>query len=164
MPDDTWRLVKHKDNALVINLGDAMHFLSGSFFKPTIHRVVAPPQDQAHYTRLGVFYFALFNRDVSLKPLTEQSSVVREAYKDKSFWGQQIKEGKPIPTAGEWEQMRVKAYGQGAATKGEDGHEHETIAGHKVTHYNGLSVDQRRAAEQHQQRKSVDQRRTIAAN
>lgn len=151
MPDDTWRLVKHRPNALVINLGDAMHFLSGSFFKPTIHRVVAPPADQEHYTRLGVFYFALFNRDVALRPLVRESPVVAKTYEEylasgkTRFWEEQDKKGEPVPTSGQWEQMRVKAYGQGAAKKGDDGHEYEEIAGAKVTHYNGTTVAQRRA-------------------
>lgn len=138
MPDNTWRLVKHRPNALVINLGDAMHFLSGSYLKPTIHRVVAPPVDQATYPRLGLFYFALFNRDAPLAPAL-QSAIVKEAYKGKDFWPEKV------PTAGEWEQMRVKAYGQGAAKKGDDGNDHEDIGGYKVTHFNGETVASRRA-------------------
>lgn len=122
MPDDEWRLVKHRPNALVINLGDAMHFLSGGYFKATIHRVVAPPQDQADYTRLGIFYFALFNKDVSLEPLL-QSEVVREAYKGKDFWKAAREKGLPIPTAGQWEEERVKRFGQQQAEKTQDGHE-----------------------------------------
>ena len=85
MPDNKWRFVRHRPNALVINLGDAMHFLSGGYLKPTIHRVVAPPEDQAHYNRLGLFYFALFNDDVPLKPLTN-SPVVAEASENRNFW------------------------------------------------------------------------------
>mgnify|MGYP003723520249 CR=1 FL=1 len=33
MPSNEWKFARHIDNALVINLGDAMHFLSGGFFK-----------------------------------------------------------------------------------------------------------------------------------
>ncbi len=103
MPDNKWRLVKHRDNALVINLGDAMHFLSGGYLKQTIHRVVAPPADQAHYTRLGIFYFALFNDDVSLEPLEEQSEVVRESYAqikaNKVDLGCIKAKGEKVPTA-----------------------------------------------------------------
>lgn len=147
MPDGQWRLAKHRPNALVLNIGDALQYLSGYHFKATIHRVVAAPEDQAHFTRLGLFYFALFNRDVPLKPITD-SPVVREAYASsgQKLWESQEREGKPIPTAGEWEQMRVKAYGQGAATKGEDGNDHEEIAGVKVTGYNGIRAQDRRRA------------------
>lgn len=145
MPNGQWKLAKHRPNALVLNIGDALQYLSGYHFKATIHRVVAPPEDQAHFTRLGLFYFALFNRDVPLQPI-ESSSVVREAYaaSGQQLWQGQIQEGKPIPTAGEWEQMRVKAYGQGAGKKGEDGNEHEEIAGMKVTGYNGVRAQDRR--------------------
>ncbi|WFD41734.1 hypothetical protein MPSI1_000370 [Malassezia psittaci] len=135
MPDGKWRMVRHRPNSLVLNLGDAMHFLSGGFLKPTIHRVVAPPQDQAHYNRLGLFYFALFNDHTPLTPLTE-SPLVREAYKDRNFFAEREKQGLPPPTAGEWERMRVRAYGQGNSTKGEDGHDHEKIGGVDVTLYN----------------------------
>lgn len=124
MPDDQWRLVKHRPNALVINLGDAMHFLSGGYFKATIHRVVAPPEDQAHYTRLGLFYFALFNKDVELRPLVE-SPIVKEAYKGKDFWKDAREKGLAIPTAGKWEEERVRRFGQQHATKRDDGHEED---------------------------------------
>lgn len=147
MPDDEWRLVKHRPNALVINLGDAMHFLSGGYFKATIHRVVAPPQDQADYTRLGIFYFALFNKDVSLEPLL-QSEVVREAYKGKDFWKAAREKGLPIPTAGEWEAERVKRFGQQQAEKTQDGHEKENIAGFDVTLYNTTEKNKSKHAAQ----------------
>ncbi|KAN0064905.1 hypothetical protein ACQY0O_001962 [Thecaphora frezii] len=148
MPDNEWRLVKHRDNALVINLGDAMHFLSGGYLKPTIHRVIAPPADQAHYTRLGIFYFALFNDDVPLEPLLE-SSVVREAYESRTdkFWTERKVQGLKVPTAGEWERLRVKAYGQMGAKKGQDGHDHEEIAGHKITLYNDTKKQQQQLAQ-----------------
>ena len=144
MPDDRWRLVKHRDNALVLNLGDAMHFLSGGYFKATIHRVVAPPEDQAEYVRLGMFYFALFNKDVQLRPLIE-SPVVAEAYKDKNFWSEAEAKGLPIPTAGEWEAERVRRFGQQQAKKREDGHDEEEILGGvaKITLYNTNEKNQR---------------------
>lgn len=137
MPDDRWRLVKHRDNALVLNMGDAMHFLSGGYFKATIHRVVAPPEDQAHYERLGVFYFALFNRDVSLRPLLE-SPVVAEAYKQRDFWAEARSKNLPIPTAGQWEEERVRRFGQQQSKKRDDGHEEEELFGGaaKITLYN----------------------------
>lgn len=36
--DGLWKWVKHIDNALVINAGDALEFLSGGFYRATIHR------------------------------------------------------------------------------------------------------------------------------
>lgn len=137
MPDNRWRFVRYRPNAVVLNLGDAMHFLSGGYLKQTIHRVVAPPADQAHFNRLGLFYFALFNDDVSLEPLT-QSEVVRKAYEGKDFWAERRSQGLPAPTAGDWERMRVRAYGQGGQKRGADGHDHEKIGGVDVTLYNSI--------------------------
>lgn len=163
MPDNQWRLVKHRDNALVINLGDAMHFISGGYLKQTIHRVVAPPADQAHYTRLGIFYFALFNDDVLLEPLESESEVVRQAYAERKareggFWDVAKSNGDKVPTAGDWERLRVKAYGQQHAKKAQDGHDVEEIAGQKVTGYNGERVKPKSQpfhSHHHQQQASV---------
>ncbi|KAK0545627.1 hypothetical protein OC846_004780 [Tilletia horrida] len=136
MPDNVWRLVKHRDNALVINIGDALGFKSGGYLKPTIHRVVAPPEDQAHYERNSIFYFGLFNADVPLTVIQE-SPVAVESAKSHNFWEENAKTGEPIPTQGQWEALRTAAYGQGLAKKDEDGHEREKIGGTTVTHYNG---------------------------
>lgn len=38
MPDNVWRYVKHKDKALVINIGDQLSFMSGGVLKGTMHR------------------------------------------------------------------------------------------------------------------------------
>lgn len=38
MPDGKWRYVKHQDNALVINIGDQLSFMSGGILKGTMHR------------------------------------------------------------------------------------------------------------------------------
>lgn len=149
MPDDQWRLVKYRPNALVLNLGDAMHFLSGGYFKATIHRVVAPPEDQAHYERLGLFYFALFNRDVQLRPLLE-SPIVAESYKDKNFWTDAQSNNIPIPTAGQWEEERVRRFGQQHAKKREDGHDEDIVHGAKVTLYNTTEKNQRKPLHQGQ--------------
>ena len=43
-------------------------------------------------------------------------------------------------SAGDWERLRVKAYGQQAAKKAQDGHDVEEIAGQKVLGYNGERV------------------------
>ncbi|EED80261.1 predicted protein [Postia placenta Mad-698-R] len=77
-PDGKWRWVKHVENAIVVNAGDAMEFLSGGFYKATIHRVVQPPEDQRGHTRLGLIYFTVPDEDVKLVPFTE-SPVLRRA-------------------------------------------------------------------------------------
>ncbi|SNX87830.1 uncharacterized protein MEPE_06541 [Melanopsichium pennsylvanicum] len=172
MPDNQWRLVKHRDNALVINLGDAMHFISGGYLKQTIHRVVAPPADQAHYPRLGLFYFALFNDQVSLEPLVNESSVVKKAYQDKierdgeGFWDNIKVKGEKVPTAGDWERLRVKAYGQQHAKKAEDGtvHDVEEIAGQKVLGYNGDRVKPKNNNNNNNNKYFANQHASVKAN
>ncbi|KAI0369051.1 Clavaminate synthase-like protein [Pilatotrama ljubarskyi] len=131
MPDNVWRFVRHVPDALVINLGDAMHFISGGYLKQTIHRVVSPPDPvQAPYRRLGVFYFAQFNRSTRLAPIADSPV----ASQGKKFF----EEGRKAPTAWEWECSRVKAYGQDGKKKVIDGghEEEEMIGGEKVVHYN----------------------------
>lgn len=89
MPDNVWRYVKHKDGALVINIGDQLSFMSGGILKGTMHRgnflvpsfefysnstliVVRPPADQLHLRRLSVFHFAHFLRDIPLDLLPSE--------------------------------------------------------------------------------------------
>ncbi|KAI0645150.1 Clavaminate synthase-like protein [Trametes meyenii] len=151
MPDNAWRYVRHVPDALVINLGDAMHckqpvllrhsrgpltrartVISGGYLKQTIHRVVSPPDEvQVPYRRIGVFYFAQFNRSTRLAPIAD--SPVASGTGKTFFEG-----GRKSPTAWEWEESRVKAYGQDAPKKVIDGghEEEEMIGGEKVVHYN----------------------------
>lgn len=133
--DNVWRTVAYRPNALVINLGDSLSFLSGGYLQATIHRVVAPPEDQQNYARLGLFYFSMFDNDVKLVPIKE-SPVAQEAYKGKTFWEERIKNHQPVPTSKEWNALRISRYGQQHSKRGADGHHHETIAGHHVTLYN----------------------------
>ena len=51
--DGQWKWVGYRENALVVNVADCLEFLSGSYFKSTIHRVVSPPDDQKGHRRLG---------------------------------------------------------------------------------------------------------------
>jgi isopenicillin N synthase-like dioxygenase len=55
-----WKWVRPQDGTITINTCDALTALTGGFVKSSIHRVHAPPQDQAHVDRLGVLYFARF--------------------------------------------------------------------------------------------------------
>jgi len=54
-PDGQRRWIKYIPNSLVVNIGDAMEFLTGGAYKATIHRVIQPPEDQRDRARLGVF-------------------------------------------------------------------------------------------------------------
>ncbi|OSX57459.1 hypothetical protein POSPLADRAFT_1157104, partial [Postia placenta MAD-698-R-SB12] len=127
--DGKWRWVKHIDNALVVNSGDAMDFLSGGFYKCTIHRVVQPPPDQRGLTRLGIFYFAMPHDDVKLvprldSPVLQRAGVKRRCSDDRA------------PTMKSWRQGRVRGYGFVQLKKREDGHEEEIVDGLPVTYFN----------------------------
>ncbi len=56
--EGNWKWVKPQDGTITINTCDALTALTGGLIKSSIHRVHAPPQDQAHIDRLGVLYFA----------------------------------------------------------------------------------------------------------
>ena len=127
-PDGVWRFVEHIPNALVVNAGDGMEFLSGGFYKATIHRVVQPPADQRGHTRVGAFYFAMTDDDVVLRPLAE-SPVLRRVGIVRRF------EDEDAPTMERWRRARTSAYGQTELTRKDDVEE-EIINGVVVKHYN----------------------------
>lgn len=85
----------------IINTGDTMDFLSGGYYKPTIHRVVQPPVDQRQSTRLCVMYFGMPQDDVRLVPLSD-SPVLQEAGIEHKF------EDTEAPTMNDWRTARVR--------------------------------------------------------
>ncbi|KAF7797980.1 hypothetical protein EIP86_009187 [Pleurotus ostreatoroseus] len=128
--DGKWRWIRHIDNALVINVGDCMEFLSGGYYKATIHRVVQPPHDQRGYTRLGVFYFAIPDDNVPLIPAVDSPVLQRHGI-------QRRFQDSDAPTTDVWRKGRTAAYGKSTLKKSqEDGVEEEYINGVLVKHYN----------------------------
>ncbi|KAJ7898385.1 hypothetical protein B0H13DRAFT_2032141 [Mycena leptocephala] len=128
--DGKWRWIKHIENALVINTGDAMEFLSGGYYRATIHRVVQPPTDQQNYPRLGLFYFAMTDDNVKLAPLTDSPVLKRVGIVRRSNDGD-------APTMEEWRKERTSAYGQTQLKAIAEGKvEEEFIKGVVVKHYN----------------------------
>jgi len=130
--DGSWKWIKHIDNAIVVNAGDAMEFLSGGIYPATVHRVIQPPSDQRQCTRLGLFYFAIADEEVKLAPLNASPLLQREGIK------RRFEKDEEAPSMGEWRKARTSAYGQTALTKSnkEEGIEEETINGVVVKHYN----------------------------
>ncbi|KAK1232450.1 hypothetical protein PQX77_004427 [Marasmius sp. AFHP31] len=133
--DGKWKWVRHVENAIIVNGGDALEFLSGGFYKATIHRVVQPPPDQHNVTRLGVYYFNLLNDDVKLVPLASSPVVQRNGIKRRF-------EDEHAPTMKEWRLGRTSAYGS-TKTKFKEGEAHgeskvqeEVVEGVVVKHYN----------------------------
>lgn len=65
-PAGDWKYVKPYPESITVNVADTLQFLSNGFLKSSIHRVVAPPPDQAHLDRLGVLYFVRPGDDTRL--------------------------------------------------------------------------------------------------
>ncbi|KAF7557455.1 hypothetical protein G7Z17_g658 [Cylindrodendrum hubeiense] len=64
-----WRYVPPVDGGgIVCNVGDTLDFWSAGYLKSTTHRVVRPPEDQAHLFRQGLFYFVRPGDEVDIKP------------------------------------------------------------------------------------------------
>jgi isopenicillin N synthase-like dioxygenase len=66
-PNGEWKYVKPYPESITVNVADTLQFLSNGFLKSSIHRVIAPPADQAHLDRLGVLYFVRPGDNVVLK-------------------------------------------------------------------------------------------------
>lgn len=113
----------------VVNAGDTMEFLSGGYYKATIHRVVQPPKDQRGYPRLGIFYFTVTDDGVRLAPLTESPVLQRVGVKRRFPDAE-------APTMEEWRKARTIAYGTSKLTKEKSGHEVEIVNGIQVKHFN----------------------------
>ncbi|OAX35551.1 Clavaminate synthase-like protein [Rhizopogon vinicolor AM-OR11-026] len=125
-----WRWVRHLENALVVNTGDALGFLTGGYYKATVHRVIQPPKDQRTCTRLGVFFFAMPDDDVKLVPMAESPVLQREGLHRRY-------DDVEASTMEQWRRARTKAYGHSELKNGkEKGVEEEVINGVVVKHYN----------------------------
>ncbi|GAA6046683.1 hypothetical protein JCM3770_003115 [Rhodotorula araucariae] len=56
--DGQWKHVPYIPDTIVVNTADILSFATGGYLKSTIHRVIRPPEDQAHVPRMGLFYFS----------------------------------------------------------------------------------------------------------
>ncbi|GAA5904018.1 hypothetical protein JCM8208_001764 [Rhodotorula glutinis] len=56
--DNEWKHVPYIPDSIVVNTADILSFATAGYLKSTIHRVVRPPEDQAHVRRMGLFYFS----------------------------------------------------------------------------------------------------------
>lgn len=105
-------------------------FLTGGFYKPTIHRVVQPPRDQRTYDRLGTFYFSMANDNVKLLPLAHSPVLQRVGIKRRC-------PDEEAPLAGAWRKRRTTSYGRVALQKGSEKNTEEEVIGNIVVkHYN----------------------------
>lgn len=96
-----WKWVKPYPESITVNLADVLQFITNGFLKSSIHRVVAPPPDQAGIDRHGVLYFVRPRSDLRLEPVP--SKVMERLGYDK------LVDEKAIGlTAGQWVKARVK--------------------------------------------------------
>lgn len=128
-PDGGWKWVKPHDGSITVNIADALQFLTNGFLKSSVHRVVAPPPDQAGINRLGVLYFVRPENDLELKPV---DSVVLNRLGYKPDEDTQLAEG---ITAGEWVKARVKAGVNKSEKARSEVAEQEIIKGVKAKYY-----------------------------
>ena len=113
----------------MVNVGDALDFLTGGYYKGTIHRVVHPPPDQQRHTRLGVFYFVRPDDDTKLIPIRESPLLQRVGIDPHC-------EDSVAPTMEQWRKGRTSTYGLIDLKQGQEkGVEEEVINGVVVKHW-----------------------------
>ncbi|OJJ41828.1 hypothetical protein ASPWEDRAFT_56824 [Aspergillus wentii DTO 134E9] len=98
-PEGEWKYVKPHPGSITVNIADALQFWTNGYLKSSVHRVIAPPKDQAHIDRLGVLYFVRPGDELDLKTV-ESPLLEREG-----FAGEE--EEKSIK-AGDWVRARVR--------------------------------------------------------
>lgn len=69
--DGEWTWVSAQPGTITVNLADTISHLTGGWLKSSVHRVVAPPEDQREYDRTGLLYFARPHNDTELVPITD---------------------------------------------------------------------------------------------
>ncbi|KAK5173469.1 uncharacterized protein LTR77_002150 [Saxophila tyrrhenica] len=100
MPDGSWKWVKPYPGSITVNIADVLQFWTAGYLKSSIHRVVAPPPDQAHIDRLGLLYFLRPAHDLKLKAL-DSPLLQRLGLTSENDAANEIK-------AGDWVRARVK--------------------------------------------------------
>lgn len=73
--DAEWCYVKPLQGHAIVNLGDAMVKFTNGVLRSNIHRVVAPPGEQAAHTRYSLVYFSRPEDDVLLKRLEGSDAI-----------------------------------------------------------------------------------------
>ncbi|RAK93869.1 oxidoreductase [Aspergillus costaricaensis CBS 115574] len=105
--DAEWTYVRPLPGHAIINLGDAMVKFTNGLFRSNIHRVVAPPGQQAGFTRYSLVYFARPEDEVPLRRLESDripalgEGVVEEEISSKDWvirraLGRRVDLGRPV--------------------------------------------------------------------
>lgn len=124
-PSGEWRYVKPYPGSITVNIADVLQFWSNGYLKSSVHRVVAPPPDQAHLDRLGLLYFLRPSHDLTLK--TMDSPLLRRLGLDSS----EDDAKKDGIKAGDWVRARVK----GNFDKPDNKKEKVVLGGVKAKYY-----------------------------
>ncbi|KAL6247654.1 hypothetical protein RBB50_005002 [Rhinocladiella similis] len=69
--DGNWTWVSAQPGTITVNIADTLSHLSGGWLKSSVHRVVAPPEDQLTFNRTGLLYFARPHNDTILEPIAD---------------------------------------------------------------------------------------------
>ncbi|GAA5865807.1 hypothetical protein JCM1840_006255 [Sporobolomyces johnsonii] len=82
-PEGQWKYVPYLADSVIVNTADVLSFATGGWIKSTIHRVVRPPDDQAHVQRLGLFYFSRAAHDwptdvIAPSPVLKREGIYKE--------------------------------------------------------------------------------------
>lgn len=114
-----WKYVNYRPNSLVVNTGDTMEFLTGGYFKASLHRVQLPPKEQQGYKRLILIDFVDPVENTIIHPKTLQSSKLiqvglhnREEWDQISFKQWNNVKGKLLGSDGVGERSTLKFYGR----------------------------------------------------
>lgn len=68
-PSGDWKHVRSPRDAVIVNIADALEFLSAGYLRSTVHRVIRPPEDQVDHPRLSLIYFARPEANIVLRPV-----------------------------------------------------------------------------------------------
>ncbi|KAL5492457.1 hypothetical protein ACEPAI_3904 [Sanghuangporus weigelae] len=100
-----WRHVRPLPGHAICNVGDTLTLLSGGILRSNLHRVVPAPGAQAAYTRWSLVFFMRPGNDVYLRPLADESEVVRIAV---AGMNEEVRKMyHPDATAREWYARRI---------------------------------------------------------
>lgn len=99
-PGGRWLYVRSPRDALIVNIADALEFLSGGYLKSTVHRVVRAPEDQTGQPRLSLIYFARPEANIILKPVPSPLLQRLGLQSDESQFSHEV-------TAEEWARARI---------------------------------------------------------
>lgn len=103
-----WKDVPPLDGTFVVNVGDTLSFLTKGYLKSTIHRVHAPPPDQAHIRRVGVIFGCRPNDDTPVVP-APSPVLFREGLITEDELAGKVSSDRPPTTTLEYLRARVSA-------------------------------------------------------